>query len=79
MYANVQVIGGYDHSLGAYLKLVEILKQDFPQANDLNIVLGVTSGSVDMSRMAIAVWSGFLDRGDYPDWNQNPPLMDYIW
>ncbi len=78
MYADIRVIGGYDHSLAAFLKLGDILKKDFPLASDQAIECGVIQSLRDMKMAAIVKWSVFLPDGDYPGWDQNPvKAMDY--
>ena len=68
---EVHITVGYNPaSLADYNEMAAELRKAFPQANDNEIQCGITHQTTTMAGHTIIVWTGYLPRGEYPEWRQ---------
>ena len=81
VFAHVHLLVGYNQAtISDYQDMVDELRQTFPQATDKEICGGKVIHSSYVKGFTIITWSGYIPKGEYPDWTQfDNGRMEYYW
>lgn len=79
VFANVIYLVGYNQrSINDYREMAEVIKKDFPEATDKELICGhVTESSYCKNFTAISL-NTWIEKKDYPDWREMTRLDFYL-
>jgi hypothetical protein len=80
VFAHIHYLVGFNRgTITAFQEMAAELRKTFPQASDDEIVCGTVHKSSYCNRFSIIIWSGVIERKEYPDWFTTEKPAKYRW